>query len=356
MPAVATSDCADSVTTASSLQLPANTSSKNVISPIITTSTKPFQNPSITDNSSPEDDEFDYEALPENTSLAANLIAGAAAGIMEHTVMYPVDAIKTRMQVGNSANLYSGIVNAVSKISAAEGAFSLWRGISSMVLGAGPAHAVYFGVYEAVKLKLGGDKADHTHLPLVSAVAGASATITSDALMNPFDVTKQRMQLNTSHQYTSTFSCMTDIYRKEGISAFFVSYPTTLIMNIPFAAVNFTIYDTTSKLLNPDRKYDPLVHCISGGLAGASAAAVTTPLDVVKTVLQTKAVFVENPAVLRLNSFWDGVKYIYNTNGMSGFLRGMRPRVVSNMPSTAICWTTYEMAKFYLFKTGMVKE
>lgn len=28
------------------------------------------------------DDEFDYEALPENTSLSANLIAGATAGIM----------------------------------------------------------------------------------------------------------------------------------------------------------------------------------------------------------------------------------------------------------------------------------
>lgn len=29
-----------------------------------------------------DEDEYDYEALPENTSLAANLVAGAAAGIM----------------------------------------------------------------------------------------------------------------------------------------------------------------------------------------------------------------------------------------------------------------------------------
>ncbi|KAF5115967.1 hypothetical protein DV452_002793 [Geotrichum candidum] len=356
MPAVVTSDHADAVAA-----LP-----KNVVPPIPAIDNSPVETPSRTVQSnggqsslgSPpdEDDEFDYEALPENTSLAANLIAGAVAGIMEHTVMYPVDAIKTRMQVAKSANVYSGIVNAVSKISAAEGASSLWRGISSMIMGAGPAHAVYFGVYEAVKVKLGGDNVDHTHLPLVSAAAGASATITSDALMNPFDVTKQRMQLNSSHRYASTFACMADIYRKEGISAFYVSYPTTLIMNIPFAAVNFTIYDTTSKLLNPDRTYDPLVHCIAGGLAGATAAAVTTPLDVVKTVLQTKAIFVENPAVLGLNSFRDGVKYIYNNNGINGFARGMRPRVVANMPSTAICWTSYEMAKFYLLKKGMIKE
>lgn len=257
------------------------------------------------------------------------------------------------MQVAKSADLYSGVVNAVSKISATEGAFSLWRGISSMVMGAGPAHAVYFGVYEAVKVKLGGGGSDH-HI-LASAAAGASATISSDALMNPFDVVKQRMQINTT-KYPNMISCMSDIYHKEGFSAFYVSYPTTLIMNIPFAAVNFTIYDSASKFLNPDRKYDPLVHCIAGGMAGASAAAITTPLDVVKTVLQTKGILATPEASLKLNSFMDGVKYIYNNNGLAGFSRGMRPRIIANMPSTAICWTSYEMAKFYLYKMNVISR
>lgn len=256
------------------------------------------------------------------------------------------------MQVANSSNVYSGIVNAVSKISAAEGAFSLWRGMTSMVMGAGPAHAVYFGVFEAVKSKLGGNDGHH---PWVSAVAGASATISSDALMNPFDVIKQRMQVNTT-RYPTMASCMSSIYRNEGISAFYVSYPTTLIMNIPFAAVNFTVYDSMSKFLNPDRKYDPLSHCIAGGMAGATAAAITTPLDVVKTVLQTKGLFSPSETAAKLNSFMDGVRYIYNSNGMSGFARGMRPRIVANMPSTAICWTSYEMAKYYLYKTNVISS
>lgn len=109
MPAVVTSDHADAVAA-----LP-----KNVVPPIPAIDNSPVETPSRTVQSnggqsslgSPpdEDDEFDYEALPENTSLAANLIAGAVAGIMEHTVMYPVDAIKTRMQVAKSANVYSGL-------------------------------------------------------------------------------------------------------------------------------------------------------------------------------------------------------------------------------------------------------
>lgn len=254
------------------------------------------------------------------------------------------------MQVATSKDFYSGIINAVSKISASEGAFSLWRGISSVVLGAGPAHAVYFAVFEYVKSTLGGSNSAHVH-PLISAAAGASATTCSDALMNPFDVIKQRMQVNSS-KYPSVFSCVRQIYATEGFKAFYVSYPTTLAMNVPFAAFNFMVYDTVSKALNPQRKYDPLGHCIAGGIAGASAAAITTPLDVAKTILQTRGI---NPSAetSNINSFFDATRYIYNKYGIVGFARGLRPRIVSNMPSTAISWTFYEMAKFYLYKNEM---
>lgn len=37
--------------------------------------------------------EFDYESLPTD-KLWAHLLAGGAAGIMEHCVMYPVDCVK----------------------------------------------------------------------------------------------------------------------------------------------------------------------------------------------------------------------------------------------------------------------
>jgi hypothetical protein len=47
--------------------------------------------PAIAEGLLPEEE--DYEALP-TTSVRVQLLAGAIAGIAEHTIVYPIDAIK----------------------------------------------------------------------------------------------------------------------------------------------------------------------------------------------------------------------------------------------------------------------
>ncbi|KAG7699740.1 hypothetical protein KL930_001627 [Ogataea haglerorum] len=297
--------------------------------------------------------EIDYEALPENSPVVAQLVAGAFAGIMEHTVMYPIDAIKTRMQT-LKVPLNEGVIQSFSKISSTEGAIALWRGVSSVVLGAGPAHAVYYLVFESTKTALCQLSASsHTHgsasfitdekHPIIASMSGIAATITSDALMTPFDVLKQRMQiLNKKVSGRTSMSHVAwDIYKREGLRQFYISYPTTLILNIPFAAINFGVYEYSSSKLNPDQLYNPLLHCVSGGVSGAAAAALTTPLDCIKTALQTRTI----PNVRGFKSAAIG---LYKAGGSSAFWRGLSPRVIFNVPSTAISWTAYEMAKAYL--------
>ena len=44
-------------------------------------------------------DSIDYESLPDDSTLATHLVAGAAAGIMEHSVMYPFDCVKVSFVV-----------------------------------------------------------------------------------------------------------------------------------------------------------------------------------------------------------------------------------------------------------------
>lgn len=85
---------------------------------------------------------------------------------------------------------------------------------------------------------------------------------------------------------------------------------------------------------------------IAGGAAGASAAALTTPLDVCKTLLNT-----QEDGVGKTQGLIQAVKKVYSVAGMSGFFKGMQPRVLYQMPATAICWSTYEFFKYLLNRT-----
>ncbi|KAG4304649.1 hypothetical protein PORY_002042 [Pneumocystis oryctolagi] len=273
---------------------------------------------------------YEYESLPKNSSFLANMFAGAFAGIMEHSLMYPVDAIKTRLQIVNSPYAFrTSIIRSLHWIASSEGVRSLWRGIPSVVIGAGPAHALYFGTYEFVKyqFKIYYSQKDSM---LATLVSGACATVVSDALMNPFDVIKQRMQIRGS-QYMSSITCARLIFKEEGIGAFYVSYPTTLTMTIPFAAIQFVIYESSLNILNPQHTYNPLSHIISGGIAGAVAAATTTPLDVVKTLLQTRGTSSDD-RIRSCKGLRCAANIIYEKYGIRGFMRGVKPRIVTAMP------------------------
>ncbi|KAI8835042.1 mitochondrial carrier domain-containing protein [Chytriomyces cf. hyalinus JEL632] len=289
-------------------------------------------------------EDCEYAALP-NSPIHVNMMAGALAGITEHAVCFPLDSVKTRMQMlaTQPQTIYMSIRDTIARVTTSEGATALWRGVNSMIMGAGPAHALSFAMYEHFKSVFGADLPGNRVLE--TAAAGACATIAHDGLLTPFDVVKQRMQLPCGSRFSNTFACAKYIFRTEGLRAFYVSYPTTLTMNIPYHMVHFSAYESFKKALNPAGGYDPMSHCLAGGMAGGIAAAFTTPLDVVKTVLQTRGVS-QDAAVRKVEGFRDAARLVWtNGGGMKAFVRGLGPRVMTHVPATAISWTTYEFLK-----------
>lgn len=278
----------------------------------------------------------DYEQLP-SARLSITLFAGACAGIMEHIVMYPVDTIKTRMQsLSHSSNSISGVMREMVR---QEGFFRPLRGASAVVIGAGPAHALYFSSYEFTKEALAKMKINGNLSYVISA---ASATLIHDAISNPTEVIKQRLQMYDS-PYKTVVECARKVYQHEGFKAFYRSYTTQLVMNVPYHAIHFSTYEFFQEILNKERKYSPMVHVVAGGAAGATAAAFTTPLDVCKTLLNT-----QEEGVGMTRGLFDAIRKVYRVAGMAGFFKGIQARVLYQMPATAVCWSTYEFFKFFL--------
>ncbi|KAI1278020.1 Mitoferrin-1 [Halotydeus destructor] len=295
------------------------------------------------------DDDDVYESLPSNVGVQTHMLAGAAAGIMEHCVMYPMDVVKTRMQSlnPNPKAAYRSVSEAFTKMIKHEGWMRPTKGMSVMVVGAGPAHAMYFACYEKMKRVFSGTESG-SKSPLAQGAAGCLATLLHDAVMNPADVIKQRLQVYNS-PYRTAYQCASDIWRREGMKAFYRSYTTQLTMNIPFQSLHFVTYEYMQELTNPDRQYSPKMHMLSGGIAGAFASAVTTPLDVCKTLLNTQEAQTLNASKqLRITGLINAASTIYQCCGPRGYFQGMQARVLYSFPSTAISWSVYEFFKHAL--------
>ncbi|KPJ02982.1 Mitoferrin-1 [Papilio xuthus] len=247
------------------------------------------------------------------------------------------------------------------------------RGMSAVVAGAGPAHACFFATYEQSKHTLG-HLTRHRHDHITHGLSGCLASLVHDAVSNPAEalttaehpyvnskghnsfalasltvflvscvsVVKQRLQMLHS-PYRGVWECARRIYRAEGLRAFYRSYGTQVAMNVPFQAVHFVTYEWCQARVNPTRAYDPAAHALSGGLAGALAAAATTPLDVCKTALNTQEATADGLA--------QAAALVLRTSGLKGFFRGLHARVLYQMPAAAICWLTYETFKHILAKT-----
>lgn len=273
------------------------------------------------------------------------MISGSAAGIAEHVAMFPVDTVKTRMQalaVG-SAKIQS-TSRAMTSIIRSEGLMGLYNGVGAVAVGAGPSHGLYFVVYEYMKTFLGAD--EDRHRPLETSLAAAAATIVADAFMTPLDVVKQRLQLPNS-PYKGALDCAGSMLRNEGVRAFFKSYNTTVIMNVPFVSIHFAAYESCKKILRKSPEDEGLgTQIVAGGFAGGLAALATNPLDMVKTRLQTEGVLSDTR--YKTSSSFGVLRKIVSTEGYAALMHGMGPRVMFHVPAAAISWMTYETCKKFL--------
>uniref|UniRef100_A0A8C1CEE3 Solute carrier family 25 member 28 n=1 Tax=Cyprinus carpio carpio TaxID=630221 RepID=A0A8C1CEE3_CYPCA len=340
--------------------------------------------------------EPDYEGLPQGASTSTHMLAGAVAGIMEHCLMFPIDCVKTRMQSlqPEPAARYRNVMDALWQIVRTEGIWRPIRGLNVTAVGAGPAHALYFACYERLKKVLSDIIHPGANSHLANGAAGCVATLLHDAAMNPAEgsrlisaggrlrpcidtcshsprlfpadrltvgqtgVVKQRMQMYNS-PYRGVLDCMRCVWQQEGALAFYRSYTTQLTMNIPFQALHFMTYEYLQELLNPQRHYNPSSHMVSGALAGAIAAAATTPLDVCKTLLNTQeslALDSVSQSGRHITGLGHAFRTIYRLGGLPAYFKGVQARVIYQMPSTAISWSVYEFFKNVITKHQQEKR
>jgi solute carrier family 25 iron transporter 28/37 len=117
-------------------------------------------------------------------------------------------------------------------------------------------------------------------------------------------------------------------------------------MSVPYQTIHLVTYETLRKIMNPSGTYSPSTHFIAGAGAGALAAAITTPFDVAKTLLNTQEV--TGSGRTYMTGLPTAMRTIYSVGGLSGFAKGLTARVAFTAPAAAISWSVYEFFKHTL--------
>ncbi|KAG6139997.1 hypothetical protein E4U38_007783 [Claviceps purpurea] len=304
-------------------------------------------------------------------------IAGALAAFTVDVLVYPLDTIKTRFQSQDYVTTYaSNKQNALALR-------GLYQGIGSVVLATLPASGLFFSTYEQAKTVIG--NALPMHESLVHSSASAVAEMASCLVLAPAEVIKQNAQMlrensgssSSSSSPSSSSSSSSSSSAKAKLSGWaqnstslqafrqlagkdssrrrlFTGYTALVARNLPFTALQFPIFEQLRswawRRRTLDRPRDQargiaetgVIAGASAGSAGAVAAFITTPSDVVKTRMMITAGKADSAGA------WSVVKTVYCERGARGFFRGGLFRSGWTAIGSSLYLGTYDAAKAWL--------
>ena len=100
-------------------------------------------------------------------------LSGAIAGGMEAVAVWPMETIKTNLQLGTMKKHYSGMIGGFRYHIGQSGFFSLYRGLTPILLGSIPKAGIRFGGFNAIKNKMADENGECS--PLQNLAAGMMA-------------------------------------------------------------------------------------------------------------------------------------------------------------------------------------
>lgn len=197
---------------------------------------------------------------------------GCVGGFVQSFIMSPVELVKVRLQLAESAALGAGSGNSSgggwrgSAFAFAAGAVRSFGlvGLLSRGLGATMGrdvvpHGVWFVTYEGCKREFsrreGVRASDNAALSVGSQLASGGIAATVAWLVGyPFDVIKTRVQGvrvedGAAKQYSTVLAAAKDMARVDGISVFYRGFGLKLARAVPMSMIGFFVYEAAAKEL-----------------------------------------------------------------------------------------------------------
>ncbi|KAL2809907.1 mitochondrial carrier domain-containing protein [Aspergillus granulosus] len=285
--------------------------------------------------------------------MSADFWAGYISGAIGIIIGNPLDLIKVRLQASGPAE----ISVSPRQLARFDSVTSLVRGAAAPILGYGALNALLFVSYNRSLMLLDSSVTDPTN-PQNSALyklwlAGALGGAASWAVSSPTEFIKCRAQLDT-RSGVSSWAIAKDIVRTRGWKGLYFAGGVTCARDSIGYGFYFWSYEYCKRLMSSNGDEDASILALKvllcGGIAGIVTWASVFPLDVIKTRLQAKSIeasaeahpLLQSPSGTQHQGAFTMARYIYQTEGLKPFYRGLGVCSLRAFIVNAAQWATYE--------------
>lgn len=178
---------------------------------------------------------------------------------------------------------------------------------------------------------------DKVSAPIGHMISALCGEVAACLVRVPVEVVKQRSQAGQASSWSNFVYLLQNKSGEGTIRGLYRGWNTTIMREIPFTVIQFPLYEWLKSQWSAYEKSENLSllkGAICGSVAGAVAAALTTPLDVIKTRIMLNK---ERVGVVPL------VRSIVREEGYGAFLRGIGPRTCWISAGGAIFLGCYEL-------------
>lgn len=177
-----------------------------------------------------------------------------------------------------------------------------------------------------------------------SLFSGALAGAIAKTAVAPLDRTKIIFQVSSARfSAKEAYKLIYRTYLKDGFFSLWRGNSATMVRVIPYAAIQFCAHEQYKELLGDyyglqGKVLPPLPRLLAGSLAGATAAVLTYPLDMVRARMAV------TPKEMYSNILHVFVR-ISREEGLKTLFRGFTPTILGVVPYAGLSFFTYETLK-----------
>ncbi|XP_011201683.1 calcium-binding mitochondrial carrier protein SCaMC-2-A-like [Bactrocera dorsalis] len=204
---------------------------------------------------------IERKSSQEEMTMGERFIAGAIAGSISQTTVYPFDVLKTRLALRTTSE-HRGLFALIKNIYLTEGVRSFYNGYTINLLGVLPYAGIDLALYETLKSYLAGEKTNKQPNSMILLVCGAISSAVGQLITYPCSLIRTRIQAQivprterrtviTKRPVSrlTTIGIVKSIIANEGFSGLYRGLFINLAKVLPAVCISYIVYEYSIQML-----------------------------------------------------------------------------------------------------------